>query len=321
MNKTSNSIDIITQNAEKAGLLIPLEGVNQWVLPKRTTKLITGLKKLFTNKIAEENNFEEWIFPRIIPERILLKTGWLNFHRSEAFLINPKREYQYTPIDIRGNPFNISEDTTGFKICEIAYTLDPIQCVSFYYSLFKNKIPLNQLPIKVFEHQGGWTWRNETELKGFYKTIEFLRIEFVYMGLYSHVIEIRKNLISCFSNCIKKILDLPLFFAEGESCFVEPTKANNYEHNNYEYIDKTEDFQTIDLIIKRLDGSFSEVGSISRYSDIPSNFAIEITGKADQLWSGCMGIGLNRILICIWEKYGLDENSWPVKIKNAIQIS
>lgn len=312
----------ITSKAEELGLLIPLEGVKQgfkqWVLPAKTTHLVSAIKKLVIDEVAVRNGFEEWLFPRLVPEEVLGKTGWLTFHRPEIFFVNPKREFHYNGL--HKSQQELFRLVNIFPPTPIPYVLDPVQCVCFYYSLYNKKLAFNKLPIKVFEHQGGWTWRNEVEVDGFRKAVEFMRTEIVWLGLYENVEEIRLKLIRDLVATLVNKLQLGAYLAKGETCFVEPSKQDSYNEKDFLSLENLAGHPGIDVIIKMSDKTYSEISSVGRYSELTEGFKISIQDNDEPLWSACMGVGINRLLFCLWDKFGFDETKWPNDVKIALGI-
>lgn len=73
-------------------------------------------------------------------------------------------------------------------------------------------------------------------------------------------------------------------------------------------------YQTIDVVVRLPTDDYAEVASASRYAHVPGRFRITASGTNPALWSGCVGVGLNRLLMCLWIAHGLDETKWPAGV-------
>jgi seryl-tRNA synthetase len=289
----------ITEKAEREGWIIsfPMEG--QWVFTSNMTRLLRYISETIAKRIAQRMGFEEWIFPRVIPEDALIKTGWLQFHNDQVFQL-------------------VSEpDTPYFGVRHI---LDPIQCVSLYHA-FSNKILEQELPIRIFERIGGWTWRNEPkeEVDGLYKSIGFLRLEMVWFADKEKTTEIRNRIISLSLTEFWEEFRLKIHFSKGESCFEESSDTNL--HEKYLVIDDKELYNsgTVDLVYRedpKNDWMELASGSISvnKKTKITKSFNIR-SNMTRNLCSGCFGFGLTRIALAFLLTNGFDKSLWPRNLR------
>ncbi len=270
----------LTELAIKKGWVIKTKDSEFYIFTSKMTKLIRRLQSIFLDEIATNLGFEEWLFPRMIPEESVKSTGWLDYHPSEAFLINTALDSDYQ---------------------DKRYLLEPIQCTPLYHAL-QDKVATFNLPLKVVECLGGWSWRNEKSEKidGLFKSKAFLRIEFVWIGDRNTVIKIRKSILDLSIQKLNKYYELNLDKAKGDSCFIESppkveyTVVGNQVRNNA---------PTIDVIYKRSNPpEIIEIASGSIHGDkIMNNF--NITVESDKkLYSGCFGFGLTRLALIILEK-------------------
>lgn len=279
MTKSKNQE--LTERAVNEGWLMPTPENCFWLLTPKMTKLIKKLHDLLINNIAHELEFEEWIFPRIIPESSIKNTGWLKYHPQQAFTVGTLPNSDY--------PQN-------------RYMLDPIQCVSLYNALKDQNIDF-KLPLKVVEYLGGWSYRNESakDLDGFFKSKSFLRIEFITIGDEQSVIDLRNFILSKSLKLFKDEFGLAFDKAKGDSCFIESPQKDEKQYNllGSQVNDKTE---TIDIVYKRQEtNEILELASGSIVGNhITNNFSIK-SEKLENLCSGCFGFGLNRIALVILE--------------------
>lgn len=277
----------LTKKAVETGYIIEMsEGI--YAFTPKMVKLINNLKKILIEGIAETEGFQEWIFPRITPEAELKTTGWLEHHPNQAFIIH----------SLPNSP----------RLKSDRYMLDPIQCISLYSMLFKQKIDeleIFKLPIKIYETQGGWTFRNEDSLDGLFKAKAFLRIEFVYIASLQETTVIRNSILDKSIQFLNQEYNLGLDKAKGDSCFIESPPHD--DDGKYREIGTAVGpyTPTIDIVFKR-ENEYLELASGTIAHDfIINNFEIESSNITD-LSSGCFGFGLNRIALVILEKYNFN---------------
>lgn len=302
--------------------IYPLDKTPLLVLRPKMTWLITAIRRILVNAVALDHGFKEYVFPRMVPEEVLAKTGWLTNHRDEAWLVDPKREFVFKPDEaglfIKGSSF------PGFPTTPLPYALDPIQCVSLYYALFDKTLKHGEWPIKGFEYQGGWSHRYEREAGGLTRGIEFLRLELVWIADQQKSDAIRTEVVKAAGLALREDLKLKVQFAQGDSCFEEPALSG------YGSVVEPEDLHalarrapSIDIVVPdREGGQPFEVGSAGRHDSLPRRFQIKIqdaTGKEVSAWSGCLGIGLTRLAHVFLSTHDFDSAKWPEKMKRYFQ--
>lgn len=281
MQEREKNIEL-TRKAEEKGWLVPTKDKLFWLLTPKMTKLIKKINNTLMEEIGSPNGFEEWIFPRIIPEKALDLTGWLEHHPSEAYLVNSLPTSDYFPH---------------------RHLLDPIQCISLYYC-YSDKL-IDTLPIKIVESMGGWTFRNERHenLEGFFKMKSFLRTEFVWICEEKDTVQIRNNILEDSLKILSNRFGLPLIKAKGDSCFLESPPSSTEPKYSVIGASVIQNTPTIDIAFVRKDPpGFLELASGSvGGSLIPDKFQIK-SKKNSRLGSGCFGFGLTRIAFVILEQ-------------------
>ena len=299
----------LLKKAVELGWIYPLQHTPLFVFRPKLTQLVTVLRDILIDAVAVHNGFEEYIFPRIVPEEVLAKTGWLTYHREEAWLVDPKREFTFNNPDEDG----LFPKQTRFPEQPHPYALDPIQCVSLYYALHGNSIPASELPLKAFEFQGGWTHRYESAPSGLLRGIEFLRLELVWIAKEKDAVDIRNSIVEATMQAITDQIHLHVQAAKGDSCFVEPPPQENGYGQIYELADLMHLFPqpSIDILCK-YQGADLEIASAGRDLTLPRRFQISLTGQPNvNLWSGCLGIGLTRLAAAFLDHWGFDLDKWP----------
>lgn len=302
--------------ATKLEWIYPLSETQSFVFGPPLTVLIIAIRSLLIDKLAVKHGFSEWIFPRLIPEEVLAKTGWLTHHRSEAWNVSPKREFAYAQPDENGGGLFHRGDRE--PIDNRPYVLDPIQCVSFYYAFYSKS--LKSLPIKAYEYQGGWTFRYETNADGILRGKQFLRLEFVWLANEKEAQDIRNVLVFDAATAIDAYLQVPVKVAEGDSCFEHPPQqvyAPNRVWDLTTAKERAHDLPSIDLLFDsqhqfpRSNEGFIELASAGRHNQLPPRYKIKQADSTNPVWSGCCGLGLTRLVFAFLAVHGFSQDAWP----------
>lgn len=288
--------------------IYPLANTPLLVFGPKMTKLIKTIRDMLEQDVALRYGFEEWVFPRMVPDEVLAKTGWLTHHRQEAWLVDPKRDQVFDP-DAKGL-FPLKEK---FPWEPLPYVLDPIQCVSLYYALYGKT--LEHLPLKAFESIGGWSHRHETAPTALTRGIEFLRLELVWIATEKDAIRIRNEVVGVAAKMLADELNLEIKVAESDSCFKEPP-LEKYVLRNLGELQTLWRSGSIDVVTSCF-GLDLELASAGRSDLLPRRFDIKMDNSSDPLWSGCMGLGLTRIAAAFLVKAGIDPQSWPNRIRRV----
>ena len=178
----------VTEEALRRGWVLPFaEG--QYVYGAEWTSLVRRLQELLLAR-ASGMGFREYLFPRLIP--------------SEAV-----RDFQLSQFKPR-LLWNLDDHN---KI------LDPVQCLPFYHVLRGRRFRADELPLKIVETLGGWTWRREQadELDGIFRSVEFARVEHVWLGTPDQARDIRNELCESIVDLLTE-LGLSVQTVVGEPC-------------------------------------------------------------------------------------------------------
>lgn len=288
------SIDDLFE-AEIIGEFVKNSG--QYIILPKGTKILNGLKYLLSEYVRDSVGFEEVILPKIAPVDSFRKADILG--RWDDYLISVR-------------PFSA---TNGVKE---EYIMDPLQCTVFY-QFHENKIvDVSKGPLKWYDHSGP-TYRNEDSNKIIpsVKQREFHRAEFMYLGTKEQVIETREN---CLVQLEKLCVDLGLRYriVVGSGCY-------QLKDGELKLPESLEEIPIKDLELycpghKNKDGEpyLEIVGSSVLGDAMTSRF--NIRGKdGEELWGGCTGIGLNRLIYALISNYGTDLEKMPTQLQGAIR--
>ena len=286
-------------------------GQGQYLYGPEWTAIVRMLQERFIAQ-AQHLGFEEWIFPRLIPSAAL-DSFELTQYKPELLLDARRSDSSY---------------------------LDPVQCVSLYHSLRGQVLQVDDTPIRIVEALGGWTWRNEVtaELDGPYRAIEFNRVEHVYIGTADQVRACRTAIRSSICSVLQS-LGLSWQVVVGAGCMdlpgIEQLRASAITADDVpvqdievpirgtlqEHRGRPADFSTLQHSRVTGDGSMVLVPNDAFYVDtdeiagcsvegthLPDQFGLE-SESGVPLWSGCCGVGLNRVVTALLYQHGFESPS------------
>lgn len=276
--------------AMKCGCLHPFAD-GQWLYSGLWVSVLRRLQTAFVLRLRERLHFEEWLFPRMIPRAALESFELTHYRPGMLFGVGP---YQQT-----GDHVSV---------------LDPVQCVSLYQHLRTLSLPLDRLPIKAVECLGGWTWRNEdlAELSGPIRAREFLRVECVFVGLPQQVSALRDSV----ENEILQLLsDLMLSWrvVVGVGCM---EISSMKEATTKATLPANVPVHDVETLIG--DDKWLEISGCTVEGDhLTKRFVIKGSDGCE-LWSGCCGLGLNRLASALFLQHGFDCLSWPKPLRDFL---
>ncbi|WP_327325229.1 hypothetical protein OG735_24050 [Streptomyces sp. NBC_01210] len=203
--------------------------------------------------------------------------------------------------------------------------LDPVQCLPFYHSLRDSSIDVTDLPLKVVETLGGWTWRKEREeeLDGVFRAKEFLRFEHVWLGTPEATTQIREEVLGSVTSLLLE-LGLSTQTVVGEGCMPIPEVTQRTLDAKV-----PSEVPVIDIELRVREAKspgeltaadFDEIaGCTIEGSHHLESFGITST-TGEEIWSGCCGVGLNRLVIGFLFQHGFDPKKWPAVITEGNAI-
>ena len=269
----------------------------QYLILPKGAMVLNGLKNLLVEYVRDSVGFEEVVLPKIAPVDSFRKDDILG--RWDDYLISVK-------------PFS---RTNGVKE---EYIMDPLQCTVFYQFHENKRIDVSRCPKKWYDHSGP-TYRNEDSNKivPSVKQREFHRAEFMYLGTREQVIETREK---CLTQLEQLCVDLGLKYriVVGSGCY-------QLKDGKIKMPESLEEIPIKDLEIycpgysnKNGESYLEVIGSSILANTMTSRF--NINGKnGEELWSGCTGIGLNRLMYAVISNYGTGLEKMPSKIQEAIR--
>lgn len=288
--------EILLQHVQRRAATVPdvvTEAIaREWILPFGPGQYLYGppwaslygrLRELIVRRAREPLGFDEWIFPRMIPREALDSFQLSQFRSDLLIWLDP----------VHGA------------------ALDPVQCISLYQALRGRRLVASRLPLKVVETQGGWTWRNEAadRLEGPIRAREFGRVEHVFIGFPEQVSVIRREVLDSLVELLTR-LELSWRVVAGEGCMEIPSLLEKLvAASNLDEVPVLDVEVPLDSV-GNPDPRFREIGGCTvEGGHLTRRFAIR-AGDSD-VWSGCCGIGLNRLVVAFLHQHGFDSRGWP----------
>lgn len=266
-------------------------------------KLINCIDELLVEMLKDESIIYKK-YPTLLPIEILEKTKYLE----------TSPQYIYTATTFRENfddykkiPRAYQENQLLEFSKEAEYTLSPSACFHLYKELENKTMTTEQnysMCHNVFRNEGRLNWNEKTRLRDYHVR------EIVFIGAHDYVIDFRKRLIEKTINLMER-LELNFSVDEAEDAFVIP-KMQIYKK-----------IQRLNKVKYELNINYNEEKKVAcgsfnlhgiSFSD-RFNFCIENVEKTE---SGCIGFGLERLMLCFLKQHGTDITKWPEIVKEKI---
>lgn len=255
-------------------------------------RILEVFKSIINNKLIQKLQYNKLSLPKISPTETFKKANALK--KWDDYL---EKVLPYSK-------------TKGIKE---EYILEPLQCIPLYQYL-ENK-SLNNI-LKIIDDSGP-TYRNEDldKIKPLVKQREFHRTELIYIGKKDEVINQRETILEIFEDLLNE-LNIAHRIVVGNECY----KLSKNEI----IIPKTlEEIQVKDIELfipngfrnNKNEPYLEVIGACILGNLQTKRFNITDNNK-NYLWSGCVGIGQERLIYSFLANYGFDKNKWPKLIKN-----
>lgn len=230
------------------------------------------------------------------PQQSLLITGLKqNFLNYKKFSSKYGKNKHYNKVKIN-NQFE-----------EAKYGLQPAVCDNCYYALSNLKSYKNSVYTtynKVF--------RNETsKFRSLDRLLSFSVRDIMFVGDKQFVLEMRQKLINEIIkfikitdlNCSIEVADDPFFIGDIDKKLFQQSFQLKYEV-----------LALIPFLKKKI-----AIGSINFHMDTFGK-AFNINNNNKKIFSGCIGIGFERLLLALYSQHGNNIKKWPKKFIKKINI-
>ncbi len=315
----------VAEEAEKLGWIKRFPARGQWILTAPMASLVGALRSIIIDYVCKPLGFQEWIFPRLLPFAVLEKLSTYVEHLPEGmfYVCAPPRDPKvFEPFK---REFWLRRVLRADLLKEIleppSYVLDAVQCPPFYQFFSGELVKAEDLPVKVYDYAGGWTWRNEAGgVEGLARTNEFLRMELVYLGTPEQVVEIRDAVLERTLEVVDKVLDLEWRLTVGAPFYLSQEAARERLVD----ISSSSRIPALDVECylpyrgSREESDWLEISAcnvhLKHYVD---SFKIR-EAKGRELWTGCVGHGLTRWATALLAQKGFNFDDWPPELKKRI---
>ena len=230
------------------------------------------------------------------PQQSLLMVGLKKNHKNlNKFSIEYSSNKKFNNIKINNN----------FENAE--YGLQPAVCDNCYYALsnmksFKNTIYTTYN--KVFRNEN--SKNNSLD-----RLMSFSVRDIMFVGDKNFVLKTRNRLIEDIKIFLKKT-DLDCTIETANDPFFIGNVDKKLFQDAFEL--KYEILATIPFLKKKI-----AIGSINFHLDTFGK-AFNIKNKKKNIYSGCIGIGYERLLLALYSQHGNNINKWPKQFKKEIKI-
>jgi len=315
----------VSEWAEKLNWIKRYPGRGQWILTAPITALINLIMDMIVDDVLKPMGFKEWMLPKLTPLQVMAKMpGYFdNLAEGMLYVFTPEREEEALKDFKRRFSLTGELDLESLKM-ELSgpnYVLEPAQCTPFYQFFSGEIVNLDDLPIKIFD-RSGWTWRWEGKAtRGLERTIEFYRIEAVWLSSPEEAVEIRDELAEESMELADKKLDLEVRIVVGAPFYMSSDEASK----TYVDISSSDKIPTLDLEAwlpyrgPREGSEWLEIGgAFSCHRDkYVKSFKIK-EAKGRDIWTGCSGFGVTRWITAFLAQKGFNLDDWPSEVKRRI---
>ncbi|MEM2925944.1 MAG: aminoacyl--tRNA ligase-related protein [Candidatus Bathyarchaeia archaeon] len=315
----------VTAEAEALGWIKRYPGRGQWILTAPMACLVMTIKDLIIETILKPMGFLEWMLPKLTPFEVMAKMPGYFDQLAEGMIYastpprNPEALKDFKrDFELRKR---LNLEALKAELSDPAYVLEPAQCTPFYEFFSGETVALENLPIKVYD-ASGWTWRWEGQAThGLDRTVEFYRVESVWMADPKEALEIRDQEAEKSLEFADKILDLEVRLVIGAPFYMTTEAASKTMID----ISDPANYPTIDLEAwlpyrgEREKSEWLEIGgafTCAKEKYVKSFRIREAKGR--EVWTGCGGFGITRWAEAFLAQHGFDFDGWPKAVRERI---
>ena len=248
--------------------------------------------------------------PVLWPIDLYKKINYLNeFPQQSLFMVGLKKNHNnlknFANKYSGSKKFNNIKINNNFENAE--YGLQPAVCDNCYYTLSNLKLFKNTIYTtynKVFRNEN--SKNNSLD-----RLMSFSVRDIMFVGDKNFVIKTRNKLIEDLKIFLKKT-DLDCSIETANDPFFIGNVDKKLFQDAFEL--KYEILATIPFLKKRI-----AIGSINFHLDTFGK-AFNIKNKKNNIFSGCIGIGFERLLLALYSQHGNKIQNWPKKFKKEIKI-
>ena len=305
-----------TEEAAKLGWVKKFSGRGQWFYAPPLVALQRALEDIFIEKMIEKLDFDECLFPKLIPIPIMERMKYLEGLPEGMYYCSAPRRDPETFNKFRDEltikrevPIDLLKE--GLK--DPSYVLAPAQCEPFYEFLSHQVVDEKDLPIKFFD-RSGWTYRWEAGgAKGLDRVHEFQRIELVWLGTPEQTEKLRDQTVDI-SHKIADEMELDWYTEVGDDPFY--LEGRRVEERGIEFPDIPK--KEMRLNVPGQKKGVAVVSANIHGTHFVEGFSVKETHN-HRVWTGCTGIGLTRWVFGFLAQKGFDPENWPEDVKEKFK--
>lgn len=305
-----------TEKAAELGWVKKFSGRGQWFYAPPLVALQRALEDIFIEKMINELDFSECLFPKLIPIPVMERMKYLEgLPEGMYYCSAPRRDplifdkFRDELAIKREVPIDLLKE--GLK--DPSYVLAPAQCEPFYEFLSHEVVDEKDLPIKFFD-RSGWTYRWEAGgAKGLDRVHEFQRIELVWLGTPEETEKIRDQTVDI-SHKLADEMELEWYTEVGDDPFY--LEGRKVEERGIEFPDIPK--KEMRITVPGQDKGVAVVSANIHGTHFIEGFSVKETHN-HRIWTGCTGIGLTRWVFGFLAQKGFDPENWPEDVKERFK--
>ncbi len=306
----------ITEKAIELGWIKKFPGKGQWFYGPQITALERALEEIIIEKIIEKLEFQECLFPKLIPISVMEKMKYLEGLPEGMYYVSaPKRDpetFNKFKNDLIVNK-EVSMDLLKQGLKDPSYVNAAAQCEPFYEFFSHEVIDESEFPIKFYD-KSGWTYRWEGGgAKGLDRVHEFQRIECVWLSNPEEVTKIRDETLDL-SHKLANELKLEWYTEIGDDPFYLEGRKSDDRKIEFPDIPKYE----MRLKVPGREKGVAVVSANVHGTHFVEGFSIKEAHK-HKIWTGCTGFGITRWLFGFLSQKGFNKENWPTPIKEKLK--
>lgn len=300
-------IGTIFYNKDPSKILISKNWINftdlrgQYVLGP----IISKIYSVFVNLIIDRlKNYDEVYIPKICSFKTWMKTNHLYKFGSEIYYVsrfktrNRSTEKEFFNDILLENKLNVGvlKDNLSNPIGGLSYS----QCCGFWNYLKNKNINMKKLPFLFFDYSGP-SYRYEGKaIHNLERLDEFHRMELIFLGTEDMVVKEIRNIEKIYTELLNYL----------ELSYKVYKVPSWYDSNNNKI--STLDFE---IYLPYKDKWLESLNVSNNHSNYPTYFNI----KPRNLFSGCSGIGIDRLVYSFLCQKGFNLENWPLDIALCIK--
>jgi hypothetical protein len=273
-------------------------------------KVFRAVDRYFLSLALEDYNATEQENPSLWPVELFRTVNYLNEFPQQAMLtaglIDDHKVLKEFSEEF-SNEKEYSAIALDERFEEARFGLQPAVCDHCYLGLQNLENVKNTVITtcnKVF--------RNEESKNNSLDRLRCFTVrDIVFIGEKEFVLETRQLLIQSLKKFFKNTgLCMSIEVAD------DPFFTNNFEKKMFQHAFelKYEVLARVPFLEKNI-----AVGSVNLHLDTFGK-SFNISSKGEKVYSGCIGIGFERLALCFYSQFGCDLDLWPKRLKQILAI-